>query len=478
MGMLDMMTTSQLRVAYANPKQLLRRIRMFTLLLQSEGESQYLLARLEPIRHAERTDQLKVTRLMQGTIHHRLEREDDMTWEDVKTEIDRLPPEEVTRLARQQDECIDTVRKQKKVQEKEEETRHEPADIDAVTVEDLNSMIMFMENQNFEDIQELLEYLQVLLDFLSLPASDTYRPDLEKASTASLDKPETDSKDKLSASDLDVLQTATIKRLKETIKDGAATLATDMASGISPIVHVMADESTQSSGGSGGRMVSGTPPSADTQVFDGEWQGDDGGGIIDGATLLWNNGTQTTLQLTTPTHLQMQFGGTMYHAELRNGYKIEWTDGRVWYKTQPVAIVEDPGQLPLGASASSLSPRRMHQKENRSMLDSTTKGTAFKEETIQDIEDDEAIEVDFADAAMEDAWDEQFSGDESVGRDGEYSDWSPEVDPQTPHLQPARDVGADDIAKDEKTKSGSHGSQASRESATARRIAALRQQME
>jgi len=112
------------------------------------------------------------------------------------------------------------------------------------------------------------------------------------------------------------------------------------------------------------------------------------------------------------------------------------------------------------------------------MLDSTTKGTAFKEETIQDIEDDEAIEVDFADAAMEDAWDEQFSGDESVGRDGEYSDWSPEVDPQTPHLQPARDVGADDIAKDEKTKSGSHGSQASRESATARRIAALRQQME
>lgn len=170
---LDRMTTEQLRSAERMPQQLLLRIRMFVLLIQCEADHPSSLNRIERTREGTSKQRLKATHILETTLRPKLRAQDKLKWEDVLHATNRVPVEEVVRLTRLLDECLNIVADQKDHVEQIEKDINQ-FDREAITVEDLNSMLMVIEKQSTEELQELLEYAQMLLDFLGMPGTDTW----------------------------------------------------------------------------------------------------------------------------------------------------------------------------------------------------------------------------------------------------------------------------------------------------------------
>jgi hypothetical protein len=174
---LERLTTDQLRYMRPNPKVMLLRIRIFQLLLQCEANTEATMKRETTLKRMRRDrlmnqkDRVAAMHLMEHSLRSRLEKEPDLQMDHVTEEMDKLPVEEVRRLTKSPDECIGTL----KTQRENDVVVEKSVGFDAVTVEDLNNLLMFIYKVEWRDLKDLLEYAQMLLDFVQLPHTAVWK---------------------------------------------------------------------------------------------------------------------------------------------------------------------------------------------------------------------------------------------------------------------------------------------------------------
>eukprot|EP00929_Paragymnodinium_shiwhaense_P045335 TRINITY_DN23175_c1_g1_i1.p1 TRINITY_DN23175_c1_g1~~TRINITY_DN23175_c1_g1_i1.p1 ORF type:complete len:974 (+),score=258.09 TRINITY_DN23175_c1_g1_i1:399-3320(+) len=169
---LQRMTTDQLRRLKPHPKQILVRLNLFQLLLQCEHDEEgtlkrsTTLARIKRDKQVDSKERLTAMHLMAHSLRSSLEKQTDVHWNDVKTAMAKLPVEEVLRLSKSQEECVGILQEQQRL---EREMQSTSDSFDSVTVEDLNSLLIFIFQVEWKDFKDLMEYAQLLLDFVQLP---------------------------------------------------------------------------------------------------------------------------------------------------------------------------------------------------------------------------------------------------------------------------------------------------------------------
>merc|ERR1719487_3099722 len=95
-------------------------------------------------------------------------------WEDVVRVLDDLPVEALHNLVSHPEQCLKLVRQRRRLKEASKTLLKGKME-DAITVEELNSMMMFLNKLLPDELHQLLEYTQMLLDYLTLPAAADWR---------------------------------------------------------------------------------------------------------------------------------------------------------------------------------------------------------------------------------------------------------------------------------------------------------------
>lgn len=101
-----------------------------------------------------------------------------MHWDEAAEILSTLPTEELRHYGNDHEKCFEMLEKTYSHAESKDlkaEADKEMQAEDAVTVEDLNNMLMFLQKFTYDELHEVLEYAQLLLDFLQLPANDVWR---------------------------------------------------------------------------------------------------------------------------------------------------------------------------------------------------------------------------------------------------------------------------------------------------------------
>lgn len=170
---LDRMTNQQLQAALVNPSQVLLRIRFFIHLMQCDADSDAALQRISEQQLSEEQDRADVMKFIEFTLRSGMENR-SMHWDEAAAIFNTLPLEELRYFGNEPDQCFEMLERTAKFYKNHKE--HTKADYDdCVTVEDLNNMLMFLQKFTFEELHEVMEYAQLLLDFLQLPCSEVWR---------------------------------------------------------------------------------------------------------------------------------------------------------------------------------------------------------------------------------------------------------------------------------------------------------------
>merc|ERR1711871_430144 len=90
----------------------------------------------------------------------------------VRELLTRLPIEDLRMFIKDPHEAVRIIKAERQQQET---IIDEGTSMDAVNVEGLNSMMMFIQKLAYEELHELLEHTQMLLDFLQLPTSEVWQ---------------------------------------------------------------------------------------------------------------------------------------------------------------------------------------------------------------------------------------------------------------------------------------------------------------
>jgi hypothetical protein len=171
---LDRLNTQQVQSTLVNPAQVLLRVRFFEYLLQSDGDSGAALERIGEARDAEALERADVMKFMRFMLRKDFETR-TMHWDQATEILNTFPVEQLQRLANDREQCLELLDKIDSYEPEEPD-----ANVDAITVEDMNSMLMFLERFSYEELHEVLEYTQMLLDFLQLPCTDTWQNHFEE----------------------------------------------------------------------------------------------------------------------------------------------------------------------------------------------------------------------------------------------------------------------------------------------------------
>jgi len=169
---LDQLTNNQLRAALPNPNQLILRIRIYIVLSQCTEDAEPTLRRLLQEREAEINERWELMKFLQYDLRQVLDNDPTVDWETVRELLDRLPIEDIRQFVKDSDQAVDIIKAERQF---ESQLKEEGTSDDAVNVEDLNSMVMFVQKLPFDELRELLEHTQMLLDFLQLPNSEVWQ---------------------------------------------------------------------------------------------------------------------------------------------------------------------------------------------------------------------------------------------------------------------------------------------------------------
>jgi hypothetical protein len=174
---LDRMTTGQIRAALVNPGQVLLKVRFFMHLLQCGADSDAALNRIAERNEQEDADREHVMKFIEFALRSGMENR-SMHWDEAAEILNTLPTEELKHYGNDHEKCFEMLEKTYSHAESKDlkaEADKEMQAEDAVTVEDLNNMLMFLQKFTYDELHEVLEYAQLLLDFLQLPANDVWR---------------------------------------------------------------------------------------------------------------------------------------------------------------------------------------------------------------------------------------------------------------------------------------------------------------
>eukprot|EP00927_Polykrikos_kofoidii_P019674 TRINITY_DN19222_c0_g1_i1.p1 TRINITY_DN19222_c0_g1~~TRINITY_DN19222_c0_g1_i1.p1 ORF type:complete len:1354 (-),score=147.35 TRINITY_DN19222_c0_g1_i1:178-3819(-) len=179
---LDRLSDDQLGRASRQPTQMFKRVEASLALAKLRAEfhetssitksAQQLVQRMQRDRPL-RQDSYK---FLQLALRSRLEHDPHIEWEHVRKCLDRLPIHEVSSLTREPQRCIEIVENAHADASGSEV--YDSTNMQHVSVEDLNSTIMFLQQLQPKQFHELIEFAQLLLDFLNLPGGAKWREEV------------------------------------------------------------------------------------------------------------------------------------------------------------------------------------------------------------------------------------------------------------------------------------------------------------
>jgi len=173
---MDKLTNDQLQQAASCPVHLYKRVKFNLSMSRCSID-------LRDAMHIVKGEQKKVKErrkeiytFISFALRRRLEAIPDVDWAAVRQVLDMLPVEELERLGKEPELCIQQVL-ESRVQEKIlQEFRGDNEDF--LTVEDINGMLMYIQKLPYNELHLLIEYTQLLLDYLTLPTNATWREEV------------------------------------------------------------------------------------------------------------------------------------------------------------------------------------------------------------------------------------------------------------------------------------------------------------
>merc|ERR1712137_456686 len=108
-------------------------------------------------------------------IRRQIDEKPDLDWHNVQELLDMMSLREIERsVMRNPDEAFEMVKRYRDKTFKTEDVQTSTI----VTVEDLNSMLMFLQKLRYDKLHLVIEYTQLLLDYLMLPTSSNWREEV------------------------------------------------------------------------------------------------------------------------------------------------------------------------------------------------------------------------------------------------------------------------------------------------------------
>jgi len=188
---LDRLTNDQLRKACKNPEQMHKRVD-FNLTLDSLIQNEELAQTIRNAhmqRKEENEHRISIYELIKFQIKKELDENPDIEWSQVEEVLSRLPVEQLEQIKKQPTHAIRLVFEYRTGAE-DNEVQSEGHASDHVTVEDVCTAIMQLQKLQAKDLHNLLEYTQLLLDYLTFPAQVQWRDDVVDRGQQEKENPE------------------------------------------------------------------------------------------------------------------------------------------------------------------------------------------------------------------------------------------------------------------------------------------------
>eukprot|EP00427_Karlodinium_veneficum_P006492 CAMPEP_0169179204 /NCGR_PEP_ID=MMETSP1015-20121227/67515_1 /TAXON_ID=342587 /ORGANISM="Karlodinium micrum, Strain CCMP2283" /LENGTH=654 /DNA_ID=CAMNT_0009254235 /DNA_START=350 /DNA_END=2315 /DNA_ORIENTATION=- len=173
---LEKLTNDQLRRAEDHPVEMYTRV-LFNITLSRCAER-----RLATIKEAvaayedDKSKRKRVTNFLKFMLRDTLEDDPDIEWSTVHQKLNRYPVTELNRMAADPGLFLNFVQEVKNAQNVAPQIPEGAEDLQHVlTIEDLTSMLMYLQKLPKEELHYIIEYTQLLIDFLSLPAHSPWR---------------------------------------------------------------------------------------------------------------------------------------------------------------------------------------------------------------------------------------------------------------------------------------------------------------
>mmetsp|Transcript_8460 Transcript_8460/g.13729 ORF Transcript_8460/g.13729 Transcript_8460/m.13729 type:complete len:460 (+) Transcript_8460:74-1453(+) len=173
---LDKLTNEQLRTAALHPIEIYKRID-FNLILSKATNN--VKASMKETLHNHREEMVirrRIYRFLDYEMREKIEEDPDLNYHDVHSALNALPLVELQRILNSVDALIDVAEYYQKRGNIVEVFKGDVHNI--LTVEDLNSMLMFIQKLPYKKLHLVIEWTMMLLDYLVLPAKAQWREDL------------------------------------------------------------------------------------------------------------------------------------------------------------------------------------------------------------------------------------------------------------------------------------------------------------
>jgi len=173
------LTNDQLRRAAKHPVEMYSRVDFNITLSMCSEKTLETIKRSIRDHDQEKKDRKRINNFLKFHLREYLDQDPELDWHEIHSMLNTLPIVELNRITEDPDKVVQLAKKQKADIEhegKEKSFQGDPANI--LTIEDLNSMLMFLQKLPYEELHMIIEFTQLLLDFLSLPAHAKWRDEV------------------------------------------------------------------------------------------------------------------------------------------------------------------------------------------------------------------------------------------------------------------------------------------------------------
>jgi len=171
---LDKLTNDQLKRAAKKPVEMYSRVEFnITLSMCSENMLDTIKKTVKDHEH-EKKERKRINNFLKFHLREYLDQDPDLDWHEIHSMLNTMPLVELNRLTENPDKVVQMAKQQKA--DGDTDTRKVPVFQDNVlTVEDLNSMVMFLQKLPYDELHQIIEFTQLLVDFLTLPSHAPWR---------------------------------------------------------------------------------------------------------------------------------------------------------------------------------------------------------------------------------------------------------------------------------------------------------------
>jgi len=172
---LDKLTNDQLRRAKKCPVEMYSRVEFnIALSMCSENMLETIHSTIKD-HEKEKKERKRINNFLKFHLREYLDQDPDLDWHEIHQMLNTMPIVELNRLTENPDRVVQLAKQQKADQGNPELDAGGKVNDNVLTVEDLNSMVMFLQKLPYNELHQIIEFTQLLIDFLDLPTNAKWR---------------------------------------------------------------------------------------------------------------------------------------------------------------------------------------------------------------------------------------------------------------------------------------------------------------